>query len=317
MNAPANIELHQVADFSSVRERDALVIALQQSELYRGYRRAFESTIGLPLDLKRVDSFHFPLEGSSRQSPFCVLMARRNKSCAACLQLQQRLQDNATLETTTLECAAGLKESAIPVRVGEQLIAHLRTGQVFVAPPSRSRFLDVLRQVGFAENSPEARELKQAYFQTRVTTESQYVATLTLLKVFAHHLGTLANRLLVERSHAELPVIAKARAFMEQNLGEQIRLEDVAHSSGTSPFYFCKLFRRVVGLTFTRYLARLRVEVVKQRLLDPNVRVCEVAYAAGFQSLSQFNRVFRCVAGETPTAYRVRVRADAVVKKSA
>jgi AraC-like DNA-binding protein len=46
------------------------------------------------------------------------------------------------------------------------------------------------------------------------------------------------------------------------------------------------------------------VEKVKNLLLNPNKRVSEAAYEAGFQSLSQFNRVFRRVAGEAPSVYR-------------
>ena len=75
-----------------------------------------------------------------------------------------------------------------------------------------------------------------------------------------------------------------------------------------SAFYFCKSFRKATGLTFTDYVARVRVEKVKNLLLNPNKRVSEAAYEAGFQSLSQFNRVFRRVAGEPPSAYREKLQ---------
>jgi AraC-like DNA-binding protein len=54
-------------------------------------------------------------------------------------------------------------------------------------------------------------------------------------------------------------------------------------------------------------LARVRVEKVKNLLLNPHKRVSEAAYEAGFQSLSQFNRVFRRIAGLSPTVYRERL----------
>ena len=92
-----------------------------------------------------------------------------------------------------------------------------------------------------------------------------------------------------------------------EHLGEPISLTQVATAANTSAFYFCKIFKHAVGLTFTDYLARTRVEKTKQLLLNPNVRVSEAAYAAGFQSLSQFNRVFRRVTGESPTRYRERL----------
>jgi AraC-like DNA-binding protein len=74
-----------------------------------------------------------------------------------------------------------------------------------------------------------------------------------------------------------------------------------------SAFYFCKMFKKATGMTFTDYLARVRVEKVKNLLLNPHKRVSEAAYEAGFQSLSQFNRVFRRIAGESPSAYRERL----------
>ena len=61
------------------------------------------------------------------------------------------------------------------------------------------------------------------------------------------------------------------------------------------------------GLTFTDYLARTRIEKVKNLLRNPHKRISEVAYEIGFQSLSQFNRVFRRVAGKSPTVWRAKL----------
>jgi len=48
-------------------------------------------------------------------------------------------------------------------------------------------------------------------------------------------------------------------------------------------------------------------------LLNPHTRISEAAYEAGFQSLSQFNRVFRRFAGESPTNYRTRIHGSSLV----
>jgi AraC-like DNA-binding protein len=68
------------------------------------------------------------------------------------------------------------------------------------------------------------------------------------------------------------------------------------------------MFKQATGLTFTDYLARVRVEKVKNLLLNPHKRISEAAYEAGFQSLSQFNRVFRKIAGEAPTLWREKLQ---------
>ena len=284
-----------------------MVSHLQRSELFRGYQQAFEDTTGLPLALRRAGSFQAPLHGSKRLNPFCALMARSNTSCAACLQLQQRLEDAATHEPKTFECFVGLSESTVPVRVGEKLVGYLQTGQVFLRAPSEKRFKDIMRAIGPPRPNSEMRKLEVAYFQSRIIAKQQYESTIRLLTIFAQHLASVSNQVMVSEATAELPSITKARAFIAEHQSEEMHLRDVARAVNMSDFYFCKLFKKTTGLTFTNYLARLRIEVVKQMLLKVHTRVTEAAYAAGFQSLSQFNRVFHRVAGETPSVFRDRL----------
>jgi AraC-like DNA-binding protein len=81
-------------------------------------------------------------------------------------------------------------------------------------------------------------------------------------------------------------------------------LGQVAKAMNTSTFYFCKLFKKVTGINFTDYVSRVRIEKAKNLLLNPNLRVSEIAYDVGFQSLTHFNRVFKRILGQSPTEYR-------------
>ena len=149
--------------------------------------------------------------------------------------------------------------------------------------------------------------LEKAYFGTRVLASRQYESVLRLLAIFGQHLSALSNQITVRETQAEAPPITKARAFIVAHQAEEISLADVARAVNLSEFYFCKMFKKETGLTFVDYLARVRVETLKQLLLNPHKRVSEAAYEAGFQSLSQFNRVFRRIAGEAPSAYREKL----------
>ncbi len=295
------------ADSGPAGDAGAMVSHLQQTDLFREYQSAFENLTGLPLALKPAGSFQPPLHGSKRLNLFCALMARRNSSCAACLQLQQRLEDAATFAPRTLERFAGLSESAVPVYVGSRVAGYLRTGQVFLRPPTQRRFKAVLRGIGGSRSDSEKQELKAAYFQTRIVAKKQYGSVIRLLAIFAKHLTTVSNQVLVRAVPAEPPVMTKARAFIAVHQSENMPLRDVARAVNMSVYYFCKVFKQTTSLTFTDYRARVRVEAVKQMLRNPYTRVTEAAYAAGFQSLSQFNRAFRRIEGASPTIYRHRL----------
>lgn len=295
----------------------SIVPHLQRTEIFREYVKAFEATTGLPLALRQMGSFQSPLHQSRNVNGFCTLMATANQTCAACLRMQQEMETEATSEARTLQCFAGLAESAVPVRVGEQVFGHLQTGQVLFHAPSRNQFQKIVRQLAEWKVEIDLPQLEKAYFATRVVARKQYESMVRLIAVFAQHLGTLSNQLIVQESAAEMPAIARARAFIAEHQSEQLSLNEVARAVNMSGFYFCKVFKRATGLTFTDYVARSRVESVKTMLLNPHMRVSEAAYAAGFQSLSQFNRVFRRVAGESPTTYRDRIHGSSHSTRSA
>ncbi len=284
-----------------------VIAHLQQSQLFREYQQAFEASLGLPLVLRETGSFRTPLQGSKQENAFCALMTRSNKTCASCLQLQQRIEDAATQETKTLQCYAGLSETVVPVRVGSRVLGYLQTGQVFIRVPGESQFKAAMRAIQPEKTGSALPELRSAYFQTRVITRKQYESVIRLLVIFAEHLASVSNQILLAAATGESPLITKARDYIAAHQNQELCLGDVARAVHLSAFYFCKYFKNATGLTFTEYLAHTRVESVKQLLLNSHLRISEAAYTAGFQSLSQFNRVFRRITGEAPGNYRGRL----------
>lgn len=296
------------APAASPRADAATVVThLRNSPVYRDYHQAFEAATGLPLALRPAGSFQSPMHGSKRANAFCTLMAGANKSCAACLLLQQRVEQDATDGAKTLQCFAGLSESAVPVRMGDQVLGYLQTGQVLLHAPTSGRFARIVGQLREWNSPVDLRRLRTAYFGTRVLAQQHYAAVVNLLSVFAQHLAALSNQVMVQESAAEAPVVTRARAYIAEHYAEPLKLGQVARAVNLSAYYFCKVFKQSTGLTLTDYLARQRVEIVKQALLNPHVRISEAAYAAGFQSLSQFNRMFRRITGEAPRTYRERL----------
>ncbi len=285
---------------------------LKESEIFRDYEKAFRDTTGLPINLRPIEAFDLPHHGDPKESPFCVLMAQTNQSCAACLQLQKKVEEEACLEPKTLKCFAGLCDSAVPVRVGENLVAFLQTGQVLLHQPNKQEFKKFTRELLSWGIETDLKRLEEAYFQTRVLEKKQYEAVLRLLTIFAQHLASLSNQLMVSAKQAESPMISRAKVYISEHQDEELSLRQVAGAVNTSAFYFCKMFKQATGLTFTDYLARIRIEKVKNLLLNPHKRISEAAYEAGFQSLSQFNRVFRKIAGEAPTVWRAKLQGRSV-----
>jgi AraC-like DNA-binding protein len=106
------------------------------------------------------------------------------------------------------------------------------------------------------------------------------------------------------RDRAEPVEIWKARNFIHEHSDEELSLTKVAKFVNISPNHLSDKFKEVTGLNFVDYIARTRTERARELLQNSNLRISEIAFAVGFQSLSQFNRVFRTLTGQSPSAYR-------------
>ena len=281
-----------------------LIQQLSRTSLYRDYERAFSAATGMPLALRGLEHWQMALHGKENENPFCALMAQTNGSCAACLEVQQKIGEGATDQPKTVTCFAGLSDAAVPVRVGDRLIGFLQTGQVMTSAPQKAKFDRTSRQLVKWGLDVDLRKAEDAYFHTKVLTKQQYASMLRLLTIFAQHLSLLSNQLTTRSEHAEPRAVTRAREFIAQNQDRDVSLQEVAKAVNTSTFYFCKLFKKATGLTFTDYLSRVRIEKAKNLLLNPNLRVSEIAYEVGFQSLTHFNRMFRKLTGQSPSAWR-------------
>jgi AraC-like DNA-binding protein/ligand-binding sensor protein len=285
-----------------------LIRKLAACSLFQDYQEAFSEATGLPLTLRAVDEWQLAHAGDRRQNAFCALVAKHNPSCAACLQMQKQVCNTANGVPATLKCSFGLNETAVTVKLGDRTIGYLQTGQVFfkaTTATQTSTAVSRLKKLGPTINTKEA---TNAYQDTRVMRRQQYDSAVRLLEIFAKQLSLVANQIALQEQVAEPPQVARARQFIHEHWEDELSLGDVAKHAAISPFYLCKKFKEVTGLHFTDYVSRVRVEKAKELLRNPNHRISEVAYQTGFQSLSHFNRCFKRITGESPTACRQQLQ---------
>ncbi len=290
--------------------RREFIDGLSESRIFKDYETAFSAAAGLPLSITPVESWGLPHHEKPAENAFCYTMAKTSKACAACLEVQQKLSSNANNGPVTVACFAGLCDTAVPLRLGDEVFGYLQTGQVMLGQPSEASFSRMSRQLIDWGLKSDLTELREAFFHSRVMTEDQYKGFVRMVETFANHLSIAANQLLIHEENQEAPIVRRARRFIEDHYSENLSLAKVAGMVNTSTFYFCKLFKKATGLTFTEYLGRSRVEKAKGLLANPTLRVSEIAFEVGFQSLSQFNRVFKEITGASPTKYRARVLSD-------
>jgi AraC-like DNA-binding protein len=294
------------SDADGAKANRELIDTLRRSKLFRNYEQVFSEATGLPLALRPVDYWQLEHQGKKNENPFCALLAERPATLAVCLQAHQDMIDHTGLIPHSVTCPFGLTETAVPVRLGAEIIGYLRIGQVLRHAPANSDRAKVIRELE-RHGVKFTGEIRKAWEKNPLVPPDRYNAVVRLLVFFADQLSALSNQLMTEKNNAEPPLVLKAREYIDKHKTEELPLADVAKAAGASVFHFCKVFHKATGLKFTDYVARVRLEDARTRLLNPNLRVSEIAYDVGFQSLTQFNRTFKRVFGQSPSDFRARL----------
>ncbi|WP_309085261.1 AraC family transcriptional regulator [Chelativorans sp.] len=105
-----------------------------------------------------------------------------------------------------------------------------------------------------------------------------------------------------ERRISEALRCVEARAHEPEN----VSLEALARDAAMSPYHFLRTFRRVVGMTPHQFVLRTRLHRAALKVRQSDDPITSIAFDAGFNDLSTFNRHFRRAMGVSPGAYRAR-----------
>lgn len=268
--------------------------SVSQSDLFRKFREVFEKLTGLPLDVLVPGEYRIP-DGAP---DFCRMMGLSAGSCGACREIHAGLQEPGE-GANTVECFAGMTSTSVAVKAQGKAVAFLHTGHVFLGRGGRrnwGRLRKFLRRHGL---NPDACE--QSLQVTKCADPSHYESAVHLLEIFARQL----SESLPSRSFGEsYPAVEQAVKMMREDLEQDWTLPRVAGAVKMNPSYFSDMFRKSTGGTFTACLARLRVERACRMLQATKLGVGEVAFAAGFRSISQFNRTFKKITGKVPGEFR-------------
>ena len=99
-------------------------------------------------------------------------------------------------------------------------------------------------------------------------------------------------------------IIQQAVAYIEENLGQDLSLDDLSKKTGYSKFYLSRLFSDITGCTIYKYIKMRRITEAARRLTDTEAAIIDIAFEAGYQSQQAFTNAFTHIYQCSPQAYR-------------
>lgn len=107
-----------------------------------------------------------------------------------------------------------------------------------------------------------------------------------------------------QKNSGKSDIIIQITDYIRSSYNKKINLTDIAESYNYSLSYISKKFSDEIGMSFTEYLQRIRIEQSCRMLETTELRVGEIASAVGYDNTKFFNEVFKNVLGLTPREFK-------------
>lgn len=293
--------------------RKLLAEKMLRSKRSSDFLRDFSCATALPLRFATRLGQEIPLDGTLPEPEICGWMRSDPDRCRLCTQTIQEGIASADVSTGAgrscgVTCVAGLREASVPLKMGGEVIGHLLVGQVATRVRGQAglnRWRHALERVG--------QRVKPDFLQglaasTQRMSDQQFEAALRLLEwSTAQFVSQMEEHITRPPDTISAPV-RNAIHYLDVHYSQHITLATIAKVANMSREHFCTLFHKSTGLRFVEYLTRIRIEKASERLTNSDQAIMDIALDCGFQSISQFNRSFRAIHGESPRQYRQRQR---------
>ncbi len=192
-----------------------------------------------------------------------------------------------------------------------------------IKPFFKDRFIDLIPELqpldhllelskyGLAFSGATKQEVGQLMKELHLVPPFElFMSTVRILKILAHskdfsllHSTPFVNRY----SKKEEVRLRTIYGLIDERYQGKIELEEVAGLCNLTKPAFCRYFKKATGSTFISFLNQYRISQAK-RLLIMGRNVTETCFDCGFESLSYFNRTFKKVTGENPTAFSLKYK---------
>ena len=107
--------------------------------------------------------------------------------------------------------------------------------------------------------------------------------------------------------------VLKVKEFINTHMNDELRLEQLANLVSMTPTAFSRFFKLRTGKTLSEYIVDIRLGQAARLLVDTADSVSEICWNCGFNTLSNFNRLFRKRKGCSPTEFREKYSKTKVI----
>ncbi len=240
---------------------------------------------------------------STKVNPCCEWLRQRQTGLARCNECERK-RFQAVLESkqhVVEVCHAGFLDIALPIIEQDKVVGIISTGQILAEPQSQEAF-NRLRERLAALGIPGSL-IRKTYHKLIYLSPRKLSAILKLLKFFSAYFFETQQDY-ASLIHGDNPSILSVRRYIKEHPDGDLSLDRLADLSGYSRWHLCRIFQVHTGKKLSDFIQQTRVDRAKYLLQNTDLSITQIAMAAGFGSISHFNRLFRQLEKNSPSKFR-------------
>lgn len=244
---------------------------------------------------------------NTEHAPFCEKInsvPEGHERCTACDARAVRECDKTENRFHSYRCHAGICEAILPLRPENGLppLAYLIYGQLLDDAPIEKQWEDCRKTLEWWPEDPE--ELRRDFFQFRRYSRAELTAYSEILEALSSYILHKEMILAAERTDLQ-----RLELYLDQHYIEKLSLDSISSQLHIGRTKLCMLAKELSGgKTLSHLITQRRIDAAKILLLKSDQPISAVAEAVGIGDYNYFSKVFRSVAGVTPSAFRKTYR---------
>ena len=179
-----------------------------------------------------------------------------------------------------------------------RMLTRAKRGLAFPAEAILMVYHRIVRLSAIEEGFLAVQELFSILYELSKFDDARELATSSFAKVVVE---------------SESKRILKVKNFIGEHYKEEMSLEQLADLVGMAPTAFSRYFKLRTGKNLSEYIVDIRLGHAARRLVDTTDSVSEICWTTGFNTLSNFNRLFRKRKGCSPTEFREKYQKTKVI----
>lgn len=169
------------------------------------------------------------------------------------------------------------------------------------------------QQISYTRLCECLKELTLIYFDQKTSYELKSNAlVLNILAELVDFFSTNITDTLSVSGYHKLTRMEEIYHYVEDHHSEEITLQDAADELGLNREYFCRMFKKNMGISFISYVNQVRIDHIYQDLIHTDDSILEISERHGFFNQKLFYKMFKERFGCTPVKLR-KIAKEAVL----